>query len=186
MLEGLTLSSLAAIGLAVSAGSAFLWAAASDLGAYRIPNSCVLLILLLFPLFSLTAGGIAPLLPHAIAARAVLLLGIPLYPFGLAGAGDFKLLAAAALWAGPQALPLLLTVMALSGGLLAGAYWLRGKLRPRAACAASAGECAANGTPDDASEGAAGEGAAAHLPYGVAISAGALVVLSQQLQSLVS
>ena len=170
MLEGLTFSSLAAAGLVMSAGAAFLWAAASDLGAYRIPNFCVLLILALFPAFSLLAGGVAPLLPHALVGGAVLVVGIPLYAFGLAGAGDFKLLAAAALWAGPQALPALLMVMALSGGVLAGAWWLRGKLRLRAAGAA----------PEADSGGAV----STHLPYGVAIAAGALVVLVQQLQAL--
>jgi prepilin peptidase CpaA len=178
MLEGLTLSSLVAAGLALSAGAAFLWAAVSDLGAYRIPNSCVLLILLLFPVFSFLAGSGAPLLPHAIAGGAVLALGVPLYAFGLAGAGDFKLLAAAALWAGPQALPALLMVMAISGGLLASAWWLRGKLRLRIAGNAP--------SPDDESGREAAAGGATNLPYGVAISAGALVVLTQQLQALVA
>lgn len=176
MLEGLTLSSVVAAGIAVSAGAAFIWAAVSDLGAYRIPNSSVLLILLLFPLYSLLAGGVAPLLPHAIVGGVVLVLGIPLYAVGLAGAGDFKLLAAAALWAGPQALPMLLMVMALSGGLLAAAYWLRAKF-----CLRTAGVAA----PPEGETTGGGEGIATkHLPYGVAISAGALVVLVQQLQAL--
>lgn len=177
MLEGLTLSALAAAALLVAAGAVFVWAAASDLGAYRIPNLCVILILLLFPGFSLLAGGAAPLLPHVAVGGAVLLLGIPLYAAGFAGAGDFKLLAAGALWAGPAGLPAMLMVMALVGGLLGGVYWLRDKCRLRTAGA----------TPQADDDVAAGDAEqATHLPYGVAISAGALLVLTQQLQALVA
>lgn len=177
MLEDLTLSALAAAGLLVSAGAVFVWAAASDLGAYRIPNLSVILILLLFPGFSLLGGSIAPLLPHLAVGGAVLLLGIPLYAAGFAGAGDFKLLAAGALWAGLEGLPVMLMVMALVGGLLAGVYWLRGKCRLRTAGAAPQAEGDVEG--EIAEQGT-------HLPYGVAISAGALVVLMQQLQALVA
>lgn len=175
MLEGLTFSALAAAGLAAVAGGAFVWAAASDLGAYRIPNLCVLFILALFPAFSFLAGGAAPLLPHALVGGGVLIVGIPLYAFGLAGAGDFKLLTAAALWAGPAQIASLLMVMALSGGLLAGVYWLRGRY-----CMKSAGPA-----PDPEDQGGLAEGGT-HLPYGIAISAGGLVVIAQHLHALIA
>ncbi len=172
MLEEPTISNVAAVLLAASACGLFIWAAVSDVSAYRIPNSCVVLIILLFPAYSLMAPGLAPLLPHAAAGGGVLLLGIPLYVAGLAGAGDFKLLAAAALWSGPGALAALLLIMALSGGLLAGLYWLRARRRMTPAGAA----------PPEGEQTEAGT----HLPYGVAISAGALLVLTQHLQSLLA
>jgi prepilin peptidase CpaA len=173
MLDGTTFSVFAAAGLAGLAGAAFLWAAASDLGAYRIPNLSVVLLIALFPAYSFLAGGAAPLLPHAAVGGAVLAIGIPLYAFGLAGAGDFKLLAAASLWAGPDRLPLLLMVMALCGGLLATAYWLRGRCRMKSV-----------GPALDAETETAMSEEGTHLPYGVAISAAGLVVLAQQLQVL--
>lgn len=173
MFEGITVSALSAAGLAVLAGGTFVWAAASDIAAYRIPNLSVLFILALFPAYSFLAGGAAPLLPHAVVGGAVLILGIPLYAFGFAGAGDFKLLTAAALWAGPANIVLLLMVMALSGGVLAAAYWLRSRV-----CMKSAGPA-----PDPDDDGVVPEGRT-HLPYGVAISTGGLVILAQQMHGL--
>lgn len=174
MSELLTLSELSAAFLVVVACGLFLWAAASDLGAYRIPNLCVVSIALLFPVYSLLGVGLAPLLPHLAAGGAVLLLGIPLYALGFAGAGDFKLLSAAALWAGPGGLAPLLLVMALVGGLLAGVYWLRARRPLPAGAAPEARQDEEAATPQT------------HLPYGVAISAGALLILVQHLQTLLA
>lgn len=174
MFEAFSPAMLSATVLAVAACCLFLWAAASDLAAYRIPNLCVVSIILLFFPYSLLGTGLAPLLPHLAAGGAVLLIGIPLYVFGLAGAGDFKLLAAAALWTGPSGLAALLLVMALGGGLLAGICWLRSRSRMRTAGPA---------TQEEDGETA---GQAIHLPYGVAISAGALFVLTQHLQTLLA
>ncbi|MEX0922649.1 MAG: prepilin peptidase [Rhodovibrionaceae bacterium] len=166
---------LSAAVLLVAACGLFLWAAASDLGAYRIPNLCVVAIVLLFFPYSLLGTGLAPLLPHLAAGGAVLLVGIPLYAFGLAGAGDFKLLAAAALWGGPGGLAALLLVMALGGGVLAGICWLRSRR----------GMKTAGPAPQEGGEAESAD-PAIHLPYGVAISAGALFVLTQHLQTLLA
>jgi prepilin peptidase CpaA len=100
--------------------AALLWAMASDLARFEIPNAAPLAILAAFPAYGLLAGfdGTA-LLWHAAAGLGALLVGAALF-FGRAlGGGDAKLLAAAALWVGPADLPRFLAATALIGGALA-------------------------------------------------------------------
>lgn len=100
---------------------AILFAAACwDLWRMIIPNALVMALLALFPVaFVAAPGSPIPWWSHIAAGAAVLLVGLGAYRFRVMGAGDVKLLAAIGLWAGLSYLPIVLLVMAFSGGALA-------------------------------------------------------------------
>ena len=96
----------------------FVSAAALDVMTRTIPNIVVIVI-------SLAVTGLVLLAtPHAFPAHSAVALmvlagGAALFLMRLWGAGDAKLLAAAALLCGASGLPLLIVGTALSGGVLA-------------------------------------------------------------------
>lgn len=92
--------------------------AVADLRAFVIPNwiSGGLAVLAMAWLLSDPAGRFVP---GVIAGLLVLVVGLGLYGLRVWGGGDAKLLAAAAMWVGIDALPRLLLVVALAGGGLA-------------------------------------------------------------------
>ena len=108
-------------GLIVAVGGLLLIASWTDLIDYRIPNWIPLAIVGLFPAFALLVGMRLPdALWHLAAFAAVLFGGVALFAFGKFGAGDAKLLGAAALWVGwGTPLVKLLVMMGVFGGLLA-------------------------------------------------------------------
>jgi prepilin peptidase CpaA len=94
-------------------------AVVTDLEAMRIPNRICLAIAALYPVHVLAAA--APVAwPGALAVAAVV-FAFGLIPFclGLMGGGDVKLMAAAALWAGPAAALDFVLVTTFLGGLVA-------------------------------------------------------------------
>jgi prepilin peptidase CpaA len=135
------------------------WAAVSDVRDRRIPNRAVLIILALF----LPWAVVHPLSSDlwALAAGAIgLAVTYGLYAAGVLGAGDSKLFAAAALFAGMSGLLLLALATALAGGLVAATSLV---LRPRRALAMFSLR----------GKGDFGRG----VPYGVAIAAAAVGVV---------
>lgn len=142
-------------------------AARSDAHELRIPNALSAAILALFGVYAAVA-----LTPQAAAvalglAASTLLLGFIAYRRGLMGGGDAKLLAACMAWAGPAYALEFLAVTAIAGGVIALA--LVSPLTARAAVAMQ------RNWP------ARAVGAKASMPYGVAIAAGALVVVVELL-----
>jgi len=99
--------------------AAFLVAAFSDITRYTIPNWLTGAIALLFPLVALWAS-LAPLaiLVHIGVGIFALGLGMMFFALGWLGGGDAKLIAAAALWAGPTGVWVFLLAAALAGGAL--------------------------------------------------------------------
>jgi prepilin peptidase CpaA len=94
-------------------------AVVTDLDAMRIPNRICLAIAALYPVHVL-AGGVAIDWPAAVlAAGAVFAFGLIPFCLGLMGGGDVKLMAAAALWAGPAAALEFVLVTTFLGGLMA-------------------------------------------------------------------
>ena len=93
-------------------------AAVSDIKARRIPNWTVVAVIVLFCVWAslgpwrIAASGLE-------AAAIALIVGIALYAFGFAGAGDSKLFAAAALFAGLDFLPAFIVATSFAGGVLA-------------------------------------------------------------------
>lgn len=132
---------------------ALLDAALGDLRHLRIANRVPMALLAAFPLFAVAGGmGDGDWLGHLGTGLVCFVASAALFVLGVWGGGDAKLLPAVALWAGPAALPRLLLVMGLAGGLVAlavlagrraGAGGLRPALRLR-------------------------------VPYGIAIAAGGL------------
>jgi prepilin peptidase CpaA len=93
-------------------------AAVIDARTQRLPNVLIFLLLILFPAFYWSHEATTPLLDHLEAFGLVLVAGFALYARKWVGAGDIKLLAVLALWAGLDLTPLLLGITLLTGGIL--------------------------------------------------------------------
>lgn len=147
-------------------------AAVWDVRTRRIPNMLAVAGLVAALTLHAVQGGSA-LLGSAAGAGVALVLGFALFATGIIGAGDAKLLCAAAAFLGFSALPALLAFSALAGGLLALASAARQRVLLRVlgdsgrmmANVFSMGMIAAP-TP--------GTARALTLPYAVAIAAGAV------------
>lgn len=97
--------------------SLLIGAAASDVGSMKIPNLlCGLMALLFIPVALLSGMPLADLGLHLAVGVAALLVGMVLFAFGGFGGGDAKLIAAAAVWLGPDAVLPFIAYTALAGG----------------------------------------------------------------------
>ena len=143
------------------------WAALSDLVSFKIPNTIPIAISLLFlPTASLLGWELTVLLTHVVAGAGVLVLGFLLFMRGYIGGGDAKLLAAISIWTGLDALYAYFLFVAIAGGILAllllGCRWFNlPKLLRRIAWLERL------------------HSEKKHIPYGIAISSGAVIALSQ-------
>ncbi len=145
--------------IAVALSALLAWAAVSDVLERRIPNKAVLGVLALFVLWTLADRG-AGLVSALAAAAIAFAVGYGLYAFKVVGAGDAKLFAALALFAGVAHLPMFALTTVWTGGLMAIGALIA---RPRRALLM----LTQRGKRDQ------GRG----IPYGVAIGVGAAVVL---------
>ena len=92
-------------------------AALWDLATYQIPNWLSLAVFVSFLVFSVAAPlDVADVATRIGFGAAVLIAGALLFIKGLAGGGDIKLLAAAAVWVGWLHFPLYLVATAIIGG----------------------------------------------------------------------
>lgn len=177
-------------GVFIAAVAVFAGAAYGDVRRRQIPNTIALALAGLGVLHLVLEGDpVAAGWTFAVAA-AVLVTGFGLFSFGLIGGGDAKLLAAATLLVGFRDVPAFLLIMSVLGGVVALALIGYRRLRPWLAIvgvAALAHErfatwCARRPRLANllsASVGGSGEQAA--VPYGVAIAAAGVAVLSLQL-----
>lgn len=142
-------------------------AAMSDVRELRVPNCLCAVIVLLFAGYA--ASALDPLqIGLAVGVGfATLALGFILFSRGWLGGGDAKLLAAAALWAGPAHAVDLFAVTAVAGGALALA------LQSPFTAPLTAGLQARWQRVAPAQR--------SPMPYAVAIAAGALTVAAQLL-----
>jgi prepilin peptidase CpaA len=131
-------------------------AAVIDVRTFTISNRLNLTVALLAPVYWLSIG--LPLWPgvalHLAVAAAVFFVLALAFWIGMMGGGDVKLAAAVALWFSPQATLLFLVLMSLVGGVLTLIVVLFHRVRKK------------EGRPE--------------IPYGVAISLGALAILTQR------
>lgn len=151
------LGGLAQVALVGTLCALLIWAAASDMQRYIIPNRICLSLLALYPGYAI---GLSPNEVGIAAAIAICVfaIGAALFSFGIMGGGDVKLLAAVSLWAGGTYFPAFVILTAAAGGVLA--VWWSPLLRhffPSIALAK-----AANGRPA--------------IPYGAAIAVGGVFV----------
>lgn len=102
-------------------GALLLFAAASDLRSYLIPNRLCLAIAALYPIYWLAGhlGG-APVdwSGGVLAAALIFAIGFVLFGVGLIGGGDVKLFSAVALWTGLNWLLPLVIIVGAAGGIL--------------------------------------------------------------------
>lgn len=78
------------------------WAAFTDITRLKIPNAAVVSLLALFVVVVVAAGFPAGWPWRLVVGLAALGLGVVLFALNVAGAGDGKLLAVVAMWAGPS------------------------------------------------------------------------------------
>jgi prepilin peptidase CpaA len=148
----------------------FIAAAVWDLASFTIPNFLILALLSLFILFAGAAGMSGAGLSwsqaglHLLAGTIGLAIGMVLFAAGLIGGGDAKLFAVAALWLGINTLFEYTLMASILGGLLTlGLLFMRRLAFPSALMKY---EWFARLTDRKAG-----------IPYGVALSAAALLVL---------
>jgi len=142
-------------------------AAGWDLASFTIPNFLSLSLIAAFAVFAaLTAIPVSEIGSHLAAGGLGLAGGFALFAFGFVGGGDAKLFAAVALWLGvPHLLDYVLIASLFGGGL---ALLLIGVRHvPLPANAFAQPWIARLHDPRSG------------IPYGVALAAGALVVLPQ-------
>lgn len=142
-----------------------LWAAASDLTRYLIPNRACLLVLAASGLALAGAGPLA-LLGGLATGAAVLAVGVLLFATGRVGGGDVKLAAAVAVAAGPGLFSTFAFVTALAAVFLA--LVLLSPLRRLMPAAPGSVEA----------------GVAQPMPFGVPLAAGGLAVVALRLSPL--
>jgi prepilin peptidase CpaA len=100
-------------------------AAISDILRFRIPNRISMALVLLYPAYLLSATQPVDWLPAIGVAIACLIVGFVLFSFKTCGAGDAKLFAAAALWAGPELILPFGLYTSLAGGVMVLFMWLQ-------------------------------------------------------------
>ena len=148
-------------------GGLICWAALSDLVRFEIPNAIPIAISLLFlPTALLLGWDLTVMLTHVVAGAGALVLGFLLFMRGYIGGGDAKLLAAISIWTGLDALYAYFLFVAIAGGILAllllGFRWFNlTNLLQRIAWLERL------------------HSEKKHIPYGVAISSGAIIAFIQ-------
>lgn len=154
--------------LALATLAPLAWAAVTDLRTRTIPNTVPVLVIGLYAAHAIAAWPEAALVGHLIVAAVVLVAGFLMFAANWLGGGDAKLIAALALWAGPQHAVSMIFVITLAGGLMSAAMLLGSlKLKPKAA----GGSDAAEATPVMRRP----------VPYAVAIAAGGIYLAAQNL-----
>lgn len=146
---------------------ALIVAAAYDVATLTIPNWLSLILVGLFPAAGILAGfGASDWAWHITVGAAALFAGVAVFAFGFAGGGDAKLFAAGALYMGFSGIGPFVFAVAMAGGALV-ALLLVVRRVPLPVSLLS--------RPWVARLYQKGQG----VPYGVAIAAGALLVLPQ-------
>lgn len=104
-------------------------AALHDVKAFKISNRFSLALIALFPLYVLTAPQEIAWMQHVAVAGIVFLIGFAMFALGAFGGGDVKMLAVAALWAGPKMVATLMVITTMAGGVLALVFAVAALLR---------------------------------------------------------
>jgi prepilin peptidase CpaA len=138
------------------------FAALSDVWKLRIPNLFPAAVILLFPVWMYSCGWNAQLWQNAVVFIGTFLGGLFLFSRGWLGGGDVKLMTAIALWFDFKGAAALYLWMGIGGGLLAIAFIVLRRMLP-------AGLTQSTNVPSLKARGP--------IPYGLAISAGAILAI---------
>ena len=144
-------------------------AALTDMATLRIPSVLCVAICLLYPLYVLNAASAGDWFWSLALAIIVFSVASVLFSLEMVGGGDVKLLAATALWAGPDHMLEFLVGVAVAGGLLALLVLMHRRQRV----------AGLRTVTDPAQDSRAVM--SSHLPYGVAIAIGGFIVASRLL-----
>ena len=110
---------------------AMAFAAANDLFTMKIPNKISILLVAAFALAALyIAMPVETVLMHVGIGLLVLAVGFVLFSMNLLGGGDAKLMAAGALWMGPEHALFYVAYVTIFGGFLSVAILAYRKLVP--------------------------------------------------------
>jgi len=158
-------------------------AAVSDARHYKIPNRLPIAIAALWILYIITDrlapdGGNVPIVWHFLVALVVFLVFFAAFALGRMGGGDVKLIAATALWVGPEGIAPFLILTSVAGLVLTLIIsLLRGRLgQPKSPASDTNTETDTDLHPDAADSAREPK---AQIPYGIAIAVGGLFVASQ-------
>jgi prepilin peptidase CpaA len=102
----------------IAFGGLLLAVAVSDVRTLTIPNRYCAAIVLLYPIYAITAPSGVDWSDGAIVGGVALAVGFLLFSMRLAGAGDMKFFAAVSLWAGSDLVAELAIGTTLVGGVL--------------------------------------------------------------------
>ena len=139
-------------------------AAIGDILRFRIPNRISIAIALLYPAYALSASQPVDWLAAVVVALACLIVGIVLFSMKACGAGDAKLFAAAALWAGPELILPFGLYTSLAGGVMVLFMYLQHRLARAPSVGMALHTVAESGFSKQP------------MPYGAAIAVGGLYV----------
>jgi prepilin peptidase CpaA len=93
-------------------------AALQDLSDYRIPNIIIISLVVLYPVYVLSAP-VEVLWGWSLGIAAVFfLIGLALFSAGIMGGGDVKLITVTSLWMGVTSLVPFIWVMSITGGIM--------------------------------------------------------------------
>ena len=95
-------------------GMVLIYTAIEDMLRFKIANESIIVLTLLFLVFSFVSGALWPPLWHLLFGAVMFALVIALYSFGLFGGGDAKLLSVAFLWTGAQNASLFCLLLSLA------------------------------------------------------------------------
>lgn len=139
-------------------------AAISDILRFRIPNRITMALVLFYPAYVLSADHPVDWLPAIGVAAACLVVGFLLYSVKACGAGDAKMFAAVALWAGPTLILPFGLYTTLAGGVMVLFMWFQHRLARAPSATMALHTTADSGFVKQP------------MPYGAAIAVGGLYV----------
>jgi len=144
-------------------------AALNDVREFKIPNRINLAILALYPIHVLAAPYPVDWIGGLIVGAVLLAIGAGLFMVRAMGGGDVKMIAALALWAGPQAITGFVVFCALAGALLSLLTLSRARFGVSVAMESAFGEAAGKAILSSV------------VPYGAAIAVGGVYVAAHLL-----
>lgn len=153
--------------------STLIGAAIADLRTFRIPNAVPICVMVLFVGYAISSLSGMGVLSHSISFVLAFTLGLVAFRYKIMAGGDVKLIAAIGLWFSVDQLYLLLTLIALAGGLqsviiVAVHYISRAVQGLQTSMRGSGSGFSARHGPGLS---------ARRVPYGVAIAGGSIVAL---------
>lgn len=170
---------LISVALILGFGYCLVAAAVSDARHYIIPNRLTVSIVALWLLYIIVDrlapnGGEVAVLWHSIVALVVFLIFFAAFALGRMGGGDVKLIAATALWVGPEGIAPFLILTSIAGLFVTAAKLFLGKRSEPTRTGPIESETSPN--PDNAEP---SEKPSREIPYGIAIAVGGLFVAGQ-------